>query len=180
MKKIIGVILFLCFAVLLVGCKKKNKYHATVYTNSNDVLSEDFLFNNKIKKVEYHLKNEDGTYQIDEEGYYKTVMDEDAPEERTYIVKDNDTLSTMINSNKVTVDFDTQIVVVNLFYSTYSRDLFISSIKYEDGNAKFKLYDKHKKGLKDSSGPHCRYAFIIMDKLDIKTATFSYSTKEVL
>ncbi len=178
MKKIIGVVLFLCLAVLLVGCKK-NKYHATVYTNSDNILTEDFLFNNKIKKVEYDLKNEDGTYQKDAEGNYMTVKDENAPEERTFIVKDNTTLSTMVNSGKVTVDFDTQIVVVNLFFSYYSRDLFISSIKFKDGNVKFKIYDKHKRGYKDSSGPHCRYAFIIMDKLDIEEATFSYSTREV-
>ena len=71
MKKIIGVILFICLAVLLVGCKK-NKYHATVYTNIDDILSEDFLFNNKIKKVEYYLKNEDGTYTTvtSEKDYY--------------------------------------------------------------------------------------------------------------
>ena len=180
MKKLIGLFLFVCFAVLLVGCGNKNKYHATVYTNKDDIISEDFLFNNKIKKVEYKVKNEDGTYQKDENGNYKEVMDKDAPEERTFIVKDNTTLSTMVNSGKVTVDFDTQIVVVNLFYSTYSRDLFISSIKYKDGNATFKLYDKNKKGYKDSSGPHARYAFIIMDKLDIETTTFSYSTREVL
>ena len=108
-----------------------------------------------------------------------TVKDNDAPEERTFIVKDNTTLSKMVNSGKVTVDFETQIVVVNLFFSYYSRDLFISSIKFKDGNAKFKIYDKHKRGYKDSSGPHCRYAFIIMDKLDIETTTFSYSTREV-
>ena len=179
MKKLIGLFLFVCFAVLLVGCGNKNKYHATVYTNSDNILTEDFLFNNKIKKVEYKVKNEDGTYQEDENGYFKKVRDENAPEERTFIVKDNTTLSTMVNSGKVTVDFDTQIVVVNIFYSVYSRDFFISSIKYKDGNATFKLYDKHKKGYKDSCGPHCRYAFIIMDKLDIETTTFSYSTREV-
>lgn len=178
MKKIIGVVLFLCLTLLLVGCKK-NKYHATVYTNIDDIISEDFLFNNKIKKVEYDVKNEDGTYQKDEEGNYMTVKDENAPEERTFIVKDNTTLSTMVNSNKVTVDFETQIVVVNLFFSYFSRDLFISSIKFKDGNAKFKIYDKTKRGYKDSSGPHARYAFIIMDKLDIEEATFSYTTKEV-
>lgn len=178
MKKIIGVVLFLCLTLLLVGCKK-NKYHATVYTNSDNILTEDFLFNNKIKKVEYRVKNDDGTYQKDEDGSYKEVRDENAPEERTFIVKDNTTLSTMVNSGKVTVDFETQIVVVNLFYSVFSRDLFISSIKYKDGDATFKLYDKHKRGYKDSSGPHCRYAFIIMDKLDIETTTFSYSTREV-
>ena len=178
MKKVISLFVFLFLAVLLVGCKK-NKYHATVYTNIDDIISEDFLFNNKIKNVEYHVKNEDGTYQKDEEGHYISVMDKDAPEERTFIVKDNTTLSTMVNSNKVIVDFDTQIVVVNIFYSCYSRDYYMSSIKFKDGNAKFKLYDKHKKGYMDSCGPIARYAFIIMDKLDIETATFSYSTKEV-
>ena len=173
MKKIIGVVLFLCLAVLLVGCKKKNKYHATVYMNHDQILSDDFLFNNKIRNAHYAFRKDDGTFD-------SIVGDENEPEERTFIVKDNDTLSTMVNSNKVTVDFETQIVVINIAFTYYMRDLYIKSIKYEDGNAKFKLYDKHKHGYKDNNGPSYRYAFIIMDKLDIKTATFSYSTKEVL
>ena len=170
MKKIIGVILFLCLAVLLVGCNNKVPYNAVIYAPNSMVIDDEVLLNNKVKDAHYVVRNESGLYDI--------VIDENAPIDRTIVIEDDTTFKNYIRENYITVDFEKQTVLV-YFYLTYyhGRDLHISKIDYKNGNIKVDFYDKSK-GLKDNSGPSAGYAVVVLDKLDIKNCVFTYTNKD--
>ncbi len=170
MKKIIGVVLFLCLAVLLVGCgNKKIPYNAKIYDWNDMVIDDEVLLNNKVKNADYIVRNEDGTIDV--------VTDENAPIDRTVIIEDETTFKSYIRENYLTVDFTKQTVLV-YFYLTYyeGRDLYISKIDYKNGNVKVDFYDKYT-GKKDNSGPCPGYAVIVLDKLELKDCTFTYTSK---
>ena len=192
MKKIIGVILFLCLAVLLVGCNNKVPYNAVIYAPNSMVIDDEVLLNNKVKDAHYVVRNESGLYDI--------VIDENAPIDRTIVIEDDTTFKNYIRENYITVDFEKQTVLV-YFYLTYyhGRDLHISKIDYKENdeykedmklsvllsgdyvidvpNIKVDFYDKSK-GLKDNSGPSAGYAVVVLDKLDIKNCVFTYTNKD--
>lgn len=170
MKKIIGVVLFLCLAVFLVGCGKKElPYNPTIYAPNDMVITDEVLFNNKVKEAHYSVRNDDGTYS--------SVTDDQAPVDRTFVIEDQTTFETYIDKDKLTVDFSKQTVLVYMYLTYYhGRDLHISKIDYKNGNIKVDFYDKYK-GLKDNSGPTPGYAVVVLDKLDIKKCEFVYTSK---
>ena len=169
MKKIILGVLFLFLTIALSGCK--NKYNAKIYGKRDQIISDKFLDNNHVYRAGYYKTNEDGKIVH----YYEE--DESMPLDRTFIVNDQTTLDTMINENKLTVDFNTQTVLVYLYFSYYIRELNIKKISYKKDSKTIKISfnTKHKAGYKDNAGPQASYAVVVLDKLDITTCNFSYS-----
>ena len=166
MKKIIGVVLFLCLAVLLTGCK--NKYHAKIYGRKDNLISEEYLDTHRVYHAQYK--------EIDEEGKTTFVTDETSPKDRKYMIGSQAALNTIITEGTLTVDFSKKIVLVHIIMGVHpNRALVLKSIKVKDDVVNV-TYDIKQNSIKDASSPTAVYAVIVMDKVDAHDCNFEFQS----
>ena len=171
MKKIIIGILLFIITITLSGCKK-NYFNSKIYNTGSNIIKKEFLDNNPL--------------YVDKWDHGVGGADESNPEDKTFIVKDKETLNTMINENSLEVDFNKQMVLVYLYkYVHPNRELKIKKMKYETKTTtvnsittttktldiEFGTKDTHRK---DASYPQTCCAVVVMDKLNIDTVTFTH------
>lgn len=166
MKKIIGVVLFLCLAVLLTGCK--NKYHAKIYGKNANLISEEFLDTHRVYHAHYK--------EVDEDGKTTFVTDETSPKDRKYMIGSQAALNTIITEGTLTVDFSKKIVLVHIIMGVHpNRALVLKSIKVKDDVVNV-TYDIKQNSIKDASSPTAVYAVIVMDKVDAHDCNFDFQS----
>ncbi len=161
---VLGGIMFFSF---FTGCSN-NKYDAEMYSASEEWILTSFLAENKVKGAYY--KNPDyveGFDDTSEEYYY----DETSPENRTFIIKDQETYNTIFRQNALTVDFDEEMVYLYVFADIYpNRTYYIEKISLEE---KVYIYFRlEKNNKKDASAPYQRCLIVKMVKNDISNVEF--------
>ena len=159
MKKILALPLsFLCVVVgmCFVGCGKIE--HNAVIIADGATYRTEWLDSNYVY----------GAY-IEGAGY-----DEDSPESRTYIIKNQEELDEIFSEFPQT-DFEKEMVVVYCYRTIYVRKQVLEKVVF-DGNVlkiEFNVV-RGKIGHADAAAPHRRTLAVKLDKLDITEAKIQY------
>ena len=163
----IGSIL-LMMLVIFTGCNF-NKYHAEMYSTSENLVLSTFLEDNKVRGSYY--KNPDyidGEDDPADEYYY----DESSPKSRTFIIDDQETFDSIFIKDKFQVDFSKKTVYLYIFADVNpSLEYYVYNVSVEEEtvNIYFKLRNSNKKG---STSPYQRCLIVIMDKTDTSNVEF--------
>ena len=168
MKKLIGVFLFVFCAIILAGCvgKAKKKIEVSIYGNNDGYMRDEFLDANRVYGASYYDKDA---------GKSDQEMDESTPKDRTFVVKDQETLNTIVKEGTLTVDFTGNTVFVYLYMSYYVRQLKVTDFYRHESEVSISFTTKKPKpGYKDNNGPTASYAIAVVSQKGLETCTFTY------
>lgn len=169
MKKLKIVLIALALAIVpifgVAGCG--NKYHAVLYSKSNEWIDEDFLKENHVKG--YYPNDEYIEGEVD--GGDKYIYDNDSPASRTFIITDAEKLNAIFTKCTVDVNFDKEMVILYIFSDVYPRGYRLKTLKMDGQSLNIYYKLENKKG-NDAVMLYQRCFMVVLDKLDIEAVEF--------
>lgn len=163
----LGLAVFMIFA-MLTGCSV-NKYNAMMYSQSNDWVLQSFLEDNKVRGAYYENKD----YVEDESGlnnrYYEDTI---SPENRTFIIDNQDSYDAVFKKNTLTIDFEKENVYLYVFAdSNPYRKYYIKKI-VSDNDELSVYYKLEYKNKADTTMPYQRCLIVVMEKTNVSSVKF--------
>ena len=133
-----------------------------------------FLDEHKVYGANY--KNPDYVEGADD-NTKKYYTDPTAPEDRTFIIGDQETFDSIFKENTLEVDFDNEIVLLYIFSDAISKNKYIiDSISVQSGrvNIYFKLkFNLISHLMLTGILPYVNCLVVKMDKIDVENAEFT-------
>lgn len=171
MKKIVYVQKAVCLSVALLlvcllcfACAKEIPYNAVLNSHANDLISDDFLRENRVKAF---YPNDD--YVEGENDRY--IRDKDSPGTRTFTITEQQEFDKIFTKCTTPVDFENQIVILYIFGNIYPREYYLKNIRLKDDilEVSYELEWSNK----DDAGMPSQWCFmLIMDKVNFTDVKF--------
>lgn len=184
MKKIIKRII--CLGLTLVACvgglcacneqAVGKEYGATLINDIRQFMREDFLEENRTYGVHYVARaydEETGTWTED------VAKITEGPRTREFIVNNEEEYLKIFNDlSSIDINFEKQMLVVHMFTTTNPNPLVLTDFKVSNSELFVTFKAKPSKiGVKNATEPGQACMAIIMDKVDITSASFERINK---
>ncbi len=166
--KVFSLFILMMFICILSSCSV-NKYHAKIYNQAKEWISEEFLKENRVR-----------AYYIDEnyiEGvsdpWTEVIFEPNKPSERTFIIKEQDEFTKIFTKYVEEVDFEKEMVILYIFSNVSLRDYHLKKIIYENQTLTVHIKLQHINSNKlETVQLYQRCLMIKMDKLEIDSVSF--------
>ncbi len=166
--KVFSLFILMMFICILSSCSVY-KYHAKIYNQAKEWISEEFLKENRVR-----------AYYVDEnyvEGvsdpWTEVIFEPNKPSERTFIIKEQDEFTKIFTKYvEEYVDFEKEMVILYIFSDVYIRDYHLKKIIYENQTLTIHIKLQHiNSKIDDAVQLYQRCLMIKMDKLEIDSVS---------
>lgn len=169
MKKFKYLVIVMCLSVALlciglfgIACATKLPYNAILNSHANDLISDDFLKENRVKAY----------YPIDpKDEYTEYIHDKDSPDTRTSTITEQQEFDEIFTKCTTPVDFENQIVILYIFGNIYPREYYLKNIRLKDDVLEVS-YELEWSNKQDAGMPSQWCFMLIMDKVNFTDVKF--------